>query len=216
MAKVGYVQMVFDRHLMQADLDEAIITSHWRHYAAASPDAIGADFDHAERVDASSKLTDFWNAIKSLVSNKYLLSEYRWYEIPDAAPHHPVFKEIITPTVSSGTSSSGPLPPQVSCSVTFKTAVRKNWGRFYVPGLSGAQLDGTGGYFTSEACDTIATNANDKLCHAGVITNGVRLTVWSPTEGTFHDPQKVQVDNVPDVIRRRRHNVTTYKKIVNV
>jgi len=198
MAGLALAQAMVDRTAYQADMDDAIFTTHWEQPTS---------FDTAARTAGTTKLKTFWTAVQALVSNKATLREVRWYDVPETAPYKPIFVETI-PVVSGGaTGSAAPLPTQVAMSVTFKTANRKNWGRFYLPCLTSSVLS-TNGYFDTSPVDIVATAA-DALTNRSLTPY---MCIWSKTTGVAQDPMFVQVDDVPDVVRRRRANVTTYRK----
>jgi len=187
------------------------MTSHWRVSVGGLPD--NTPMDHTYRVTASNMLSAFISAIKSLQSNKILMREVRWYDIPDTAPHKPVYIETIIPTLWGGSSTSA-LAWQTACSVTFRTDQRRKWGRFYIPGLSTGILDAAGRLTTANV-DTICTAAAALTQRNNSPGTGKPcLCVWSRVDGTHHDPQYVEVDDVPDVIRSRRAKHPNYKKIL--
>jgi len=202
MSNVNLAQVCFRRDLLQANEDDAIITSHW---------ASTAGMDHAARLAANGKIKTFMTAIQSVVSNKYIMRDVRWYERDTAAPYGTQYLETIAITSGGGTASGSLLPPQVALSVTFRTSSRKNWGRFYLPGLTSSSIAATTGYVDEAVCDQVANAAQGLTDQIGT---SPALVVWSTAKGNYAIPTEVAVDNVPDVIRRRRFHVATYKKIV--
>lgn len=208
--QINLAHVYCDRSALRANEDVAIFTCHWRGVAAGTPDD-WITMDHAARQNATNKLRTFLDAIKAGIDGKFKFDRVRWYAVPDSGPAGPAIEEIPFTPVVTGTAAGGCLPPQIACSVTFRTAVRKNWGRFYIPGL-GMNTVGTDGALTSTWSDAIATAAA-VLTHRGA-SNTETLTVWSPTEQTRHDPQQVVVDDVLDVIRSRRFSSTLRRKIV--
>jgi hypothetical protein len=208
MGHVNLAQIVVDRELVRPDEDVAVMTQHWRAANIAFPDddnaMTGDDRDHA-----TQKIINFLNGIIGFISSKYVFKEVRWYDVKtDGTPSGPPLQ--VGPLGIAGTSSNSALPPQVACSVTFKTAIRKNWGRFYIPGIQAGEL-APQGYFLTPMLVQIADYAVE-LCDRGGTTTQT-LTVWSPTERTHHDPQVVQVDDVPDVIRSRRFSSTLHREV---
>jgi hypothetical protein len=131
-----------------------------------------------------------------------------------------------------GTATGDALPPQIACSVTELTDARKHWGRFYLPGFGEADNNPTG-TLANLAQITIANEAKvlyDRW-NAMTDTNAVvwgRITAQSqynspivpdrPFPSWFAPPppvttlvtgayavQKIRVDELWDVIRRRRY-----------
>jgi hypothetical protein len=98
----------------------------------------------------------------------------------------------------------------VACSITFRTAVRKSWGRTYLP----ISIDAIGinGRPKNVAVDAIATATNTLVTTAA--TNDFHLVVVSQPLASSLNVERIEVDNVADVIRRRRWKATTYRKLL--
>lgn len=115
-------------------------------------------------------------------------------------------------TMSIGGVSAGTvvLPYQVAASVTEKTAMRKHWGRFYIPCPSSQYTDGFG-RFTSSLTQGLSTavaaryEALANLNYVAVVPSAATRTLFSVTQ--------IQVDDVPDVIRRRRPRTTLIRSV---
>ena len=210
MSIVNLAQCIFDRTGLALGEDDAIITNHWRHMVPASPDTV--DMDHGDRDTATTALKTMWTALQAYAHAGVKFKAVRWYQVPDAAPHKPVFLEEIAFTPIPGTGGSC-APPQNAVSVTFKTDQRKTWGRFYLPCNSNG-IYNTDGTIKNAIVDAINAAVLPLTDRGGVVAKPT-LTVWSRVGGTHHDPQFVQVDNNPDIVRRRRFSLTTYKKSVN-
>jgi hypothetical protein len=110
-----------------------------------------------------------------------------------------------------GTDSSGVAPPQVAISITLKTAARKQWGRTYVPGLGLGGISGQG-VISNAFVDGIAS-ASDALVTSS-LADDFHVGVLSKIAGSFFIAESIQVDNVFDVIRRRRWRNATYRKVL--
>lgn len=208
MSKVNLAQACIDRTGLQTGQDDAIFTTHWQ-------SGQSADFSHADRVAATTKLATFWTEIAStLIHGTATFREVKWYEVPDAAPHKPVFVEALLPAAPPGISGSlggAALEPQSALTVTWKTDSRKHWGRFYLPGLGVSVLNTTGqlGAAKASVCDVLATAAV-KLCR--VAGTEPVVVVWSKATGTTRSVLTVQVDDIVDIQRSRRQKKATYKK----
>jgi hypothetical protein len=196
---VDLVQVVFDRSQLNPQEDVAILTMHCRGVQAGLPDVLNP-MDDTNRGNFAGKLDTWWTAVKAYVCSKYTLREYRFYALPDSLglPMGPPDK-IVTKGIN-GVSAPPPMPSQVALSVTFKTDQRKQWGRFYIPGIVNSNLDNNG-RFVAAMTGTIANATKGLTDRNG---SGACLTVWSRTQWTHHDPQTIQVDDIPDVIRSRR------------
>lgn len=107
-----------------------------------------------------------------------------------------------TPINIPGTSSSPRLPDQVACNSTWRTASRRHWGRTAWPALSSGQLQTEYGRWLNGAVDQMANWVND--CREWLEGAGYAPGVWSQLHPAFLTTTQVGVDDVPDVIRRRR------------
>lgn len=214
MGAINLCQMTFDRTSAVVGEDLAVITSCWRETLAFQPDNV--PMDHAARLAVQAKLDTFFTTVRSYITNAHHLVEYRFYDIPDAAPHKPVFIEAIpTALVSTARfgSSTQVMPFQVACSITFRTDKRRQWGRFYVPGIGANAMDTTNYQYSTGMVDGMANAAKALTDRSNTSLGHPTLTVWSRVQGTHHDPQYVECDSVPDVIRSRRASITQYKRI---
>jgi hypothetical protein len=83
-------------------------------------------------------LDTWWTAVKAKCSPNIILDQYRWFKFGPSLPLSAKGNEEPGPPVRvternvAGTDTlAGMLPWQVALSVTFKTAVRKRWGRIH-------------------------------------------------------------------------------------
>lgn len=165
-------------------------------------------------------LTAWATSLQSSMQSNHTLTEYRWYrrafnsldfEKPFAPSGAPV---RITSVSKSGTAGSF-LPYQVACSVTEETGLRKHWGRFYVPGIVGTGGIGSTGRYASGTVDAIA-NATKTLyeaCAAAELYMIVPVTQMDKSPVRVLLPvEKVHVDDIPDIQRRRRARTVAYRK----
>lgn len=155
-------------------------------------------------------ITDWWTATKNLYTSRVALHQIRWYRVGNGiVPPNPA--ERVTTVDVAGTNSADELPPQTACAVTFRTARRKQWGRTYMPGLTTGWL-GTGGVIAASVVDTVCTRANDLF--AASIADDFHPVVLSGVAGSAFTIEQVQVDDIADVIRRRRWKTPTHRKIL--
>lgn len=144
------------------------------------------------------------------------LSEYIWHE---RRVTHPAAKgggekpgPAIRRTAKSvvGTDASGALPDQMTFTCTFKTPSRQHWGRVYLPAMSKGSIDSPLRRINSGVVDLIASSFNTFA--VSLDGAGYRLGVWSYQKQAFMDVDQVQVDDIPDVQRRRRAKQRAYAK----
>lgn len=110
-------------------------------------------------------------------------------------------------------TGGGASPPQCTTTVTELTPSRANWGRFYLPTLSSGSWTGSG-RMTTPAMTAVLTavhTAYSDLMSAGFFpvvpttsVGGSKDTGPKPVR-TLQTVTGVRIDDVADVVRRRRH-----------
>lgn len=68
------------------------------------------------------------------------------------------------------------------------------------------------GRFSNSYVDSVAGATNTLVTSAA--SSDFYLVVYSKTKNALLNVESVEVDNVPDVVRRRRWKTATYKKIL--
>lgn len=192
---------------------------------AGNPTITWVDADYTALETA---LDTWWTALKPAFYSTIALGQYRWYASgPDwdvtPAPYNPARR--ITERNVAGTDATGSFPPQVAMSVTEKTASRPTWGRFYLP-APGQNINAVEGLIATATVDTIvaATVAMYNTARAAnkipVVFTRARGeytrkdgTVLPPKAASAHSVDSIQMDNVFDVIRSRRWETVTYRKV---
>lgn len=206
MASVGLMHAIFDRSGLADGEDNAIMTLHYQKHIALAPD-VGPITD-TERMDIESKFADFIEALEGIIKTDVVLTEFKHFDMPSSAGLLGPATRVNETASVPGTSTADALPPQVACSVTFKTSARKQWGRFYLPGLTTPVLE-SNGKLKSATADAISEAAVGLCDRSGT---GAHLVVFSRSLWAPQEVTEVQVDNVLDIIRRRRFSgVPTYK-----
>jgi hypothetical protein len=206
MADWNLVQFVFDREGLSAGEDVAVITCHIRQVVAGAPDLLPVTDEG--RDNFKGRIVNWWDEVQSFVAQQITFREARFYDVP-AAPGTPMGDPVTILAVDGpGTGSSGPLPPQIAVSVTYKTDKRLTWGRHYLPGPTRAMLDNSGRLEATAATGIL--NASKLLTSRS--GTGAALTIFSRKEWTHHDPQTIQVDDIFDVIRSRRYEMPLFRQ----
>jgi hypothetical protein len=182
----------------------------------------GGDVDStwstADYTTCEGLLDTFWTAAKTNMMAYGKLVEYRWYSrwfnpvteskpfANSGPPQRVTVKSIVGSDVSNG-------PSQMSMTVTEKTAWPKHWGRIYMP-FYGPNFY-VGNHYTNTGVDTLCGLVN--TLYGGLMS--AEFFPCVPVTQVDKDParalltvNKVVVDNVPDVVRRRRPRSTTYRK----
>jgi hypothetical protein len=97
----------------------------------------------------------------------------------------------------------------VSCSISFHVGPRRSWGRTYLPHLGAGDLQTTGGLLSTTAVDAIANATNTLVTSAAAAD--FYLVVSTAARGLL-TVEQIAVDNIYDIIRRRRWEHPTYRK----
>jgi hypothetical protein len=202
--------------------DKRVCTFHLLKLAGGAPsDAwLAADFEAAE-----TAFDAFWASFKTKHSNVMTLAQYRWYKAgPGIVPPQEPVRVVDRAAPGTGVTPIG-APPQLACALTEKTSSPQAWGRVYLP-MSSLAFDGipqisAGGRYDSGFLSDVA-NAADTLYEA-VKAAGIPIVVYSaakperPKKPSGTLPATVaraltvddlQVDDIPDIIRSRRHSTT--------
>jgi hypothetical protein len=169
---------------------------------------VTADFTAAE-----ARFLTWLTSVNGYVPNYVVKDSIRWYrrhfnpltETKPFAHSGPPVRVLSVSAAAGGGGGTG--PPQLAMSVTERTALPRHWGRFYLPTDPAAITASTNGRFSSSAMTAIG-NATDTL-YEGLHTDHFNVCVPC----TQLDKQPVRallgvtqlaVDDIPDVIRRRR------------
>jgi hypothetical protein len=173
-----------------------------------------APLSAGERATANTILSTMWGSILGRVMNNHALVEYRWYDMRFANPMTPDKRFLergapveIYPDTRTGTDSTTARSIyQASLSVTLKTAARRHWGRLYIPGVAAPNVD-TNGRFSAACTDAVRDAFGVAI--TDLLADGTLLLVPSTQvdgqlQAALLQPHELQVDNVPDVIRKRR------------
>lgn len=210
---------------------------HWtRGEASASPedDAV-CTFDIANvtnsEIDGSwtagdyaacdSAFGTFMTSISAYQSVHYQANEVRYYRMQFASPM--TFErrfvpsgppEHVFPFAAGGAAAGDALPPQVAFSVTEKTAIPRHWGRFYLPGFAEGMSAGISGRWLPNIVDEVAAitrNLYQSLGNSEFFPVVASTQVDKLLAGSLIGVTHVGADDIPDVIRRRRHEDSTHK-----
>jgi hypothetical protein len=194
--------------------------------------AVDSSWTTSDYTTCEAALTTFATSIAAIQSSTARLKEWRWYiasynpytEAKPFAPHGP--PERVTAVSIAGTGNTTPLAPQSAVSVTLLNPFPRNWGRFYIPAIGNTAVNiGIGPARLANAqCDAVATATQTLITNLAshqfqVVTPITQLGVGargSAGAGTANrrlaQVTGIQVDNVLDVIRRRRLHAVTYRK----
>jgi hypothetical protein len=170
----------------------------------------GTDFDATRNAFSS-----FWLAIAGLFNTRVRLDHYKYYRAgPSIVPPNPASYQL--DITVPGTGGTAGLPPQCAITVTEMAGAKPHWGRFYLPSPSAGTVSVNGRIATTamttiaDAADTMYQAFKTAGCPAVVYRmplparkkkSGVDLPAREASAWTV---EKIQVDDVFDVIRSRR------------
>lgn len=198
--------------------DVAVCTQDFVH---AGESTLG-DWTPANYLSVETAMDNFWQTFWAPQANEdHTVTQYRWYKmqfnpmtnpkpfVPSGAP------DRVTTKAFTGATSTNRFPYQVATSITEKTAVPKHWGRLYVPGLVFSNMDD--GRIPNTNVDGICQEYHDSLDIAMTAGFHPVVTVTQIDKVPFRalfGVSAVQVDNIPDVVRRRRPRQVNYRKVL--
>jgi hypothetical protein len=196
---VRRVQCVFTRTPTGSVEDVAVCTLDFMNMTGGDPDDSWTSGDFATM---EGLLDTFWTAVTAYQNSKCALTSYRWYRIGPAIVKPNPAVRITAKTITGAQSQV--MPPQVAISVTEKTAVRRAWGRFYIPGIAAntSTYDIASGRIASGA--VAAIHAAALALYDGAAAADFLPVVYSRTKSKVYGVEKIQVDDLFDVQRPRR------------
>lgn len=158
--------------------------------------------------------TDFdtlWTTLKARVHSDYTLVEYRWHSFSGVGTKPGPAVRVTSRSVA-GTNVGTRLPDQDAATVSFKTASRKHWGRIYLPGLTNSSMATRGMLDGTVYVDAVA--AAFHTFFASVVAHAWgQPVVASRVYNGLCEISELQMDDIPDIQRRRRANRAGYKKV---
>jgi len=215
--------------------DQDVMTFHFLKTSAGAP---GTYVDGTDLPAVETALGAYWTSLKDRYYPWVHSDQYRWYKDgpafwtlnTDGTAYVPIGSNPairVTEVDVAGTygGSASSLPPQVSLTITEKTDVRKSWGRWYLPAMVSSYAD-SDGRVPSAQVDLLAG-------FAVTFYNACRTSNMTPVVFSIPKPERpkkpsgtlpaqggialevtsIQVDNLWDVIRRRRYDAATYRKV---
>jgi len=151
-----------------------------------------------------------WKSLRTSTSSLKAIKAYR-RAFADPMTIEKRFQDGGPPTWNSvqavpGTSAANPLPYQVAMSLTMKTPWPRHWGRVYLPGLTEDAVT-TNGRWDSADIDTLKAASEtlfEALWDAQLPVCVASTQVDKVLMGNLLLVRELQIDDIPDIIRRRR------------
>lgn len=216
-------QLICENAASATEADDAVVTFDIVNYTGGNIDGTWDDGDYN---DVYARLGDILIAYAPYMSPGYTWTTLKsyvmgfnpaWAGSPSSLDISPFMdsggpEKVMTMAVNGAGTSH--LPGQVSCSVTEEVPVRRAWGRFYLPFCGANLLEPTTGRFNTGSLTTIVTAVH--AAYSGLGTAELYPIVVHTQQGStksdpgggrvaaFSQVTHVKVDDVPDIIRRRR------------
>jgi hypothetical protein len=209
------VQMTWSRTTPAGVREDVALTDF--HFGSS---AVAGGYSHltsAEMGSIETLLDAMWTTLKTNYQSHWILSGYVWRDYGADFPlgktglSKPGPARRITARTVAGTSAGTPLADQTSQNVTFRTASRKHWGRIYLPAASSGILDQYG-HIASASVDAFAAAVHTMINGANALSPAIDTFVWSAKNRGQFAINELRMDDVPDVIRRRRPKQKNYFK----
>lgn len=144
---------------------------------------------------------------------RYYRRQFNPLSISNPYPPSGPPERIYTVGTAGSISSTNALPRQVAITHTEKTVYPRHWGRSYWPAIASSQVDGPG-YIATATVDSWGTSLVTRYAalQAAEFFPVVPVTQiqGAPARGLLQ-VTGIQVDNVFDIIRRRRASITTHR-----
>ena len=198
--------------------DARVITFHLAKISGAS---VSADWLTADFTALDAAYTAWWTTLKATYPNKLTWDRLKVYKagpsiVPPQIPVYDADKNV------PGDQASGLKPPQLAISVTEIAGSKRHWGRFYLPAdFSDASTYGRIPTLVqntiADATDTLytalrAANLHPVVYRAALPERETRSGATLPARAaSAWSVEKLQVDDVYDVIRRRRYKYPTLR-----
>lgn len=176
-----------------------------------------ASLTSAQAAAAETPLIAWWTTMKAHSTSHWAMKEIQWRDFGANNPigesglskPSPIWRT--TANVVAGTGAINPNPDQTAATVTFMTASRKHWGRVYAPATITSNLTAFARLSTTYV-DALALATRTLLNSLNGLAAQTDVMVWSPKYRGANFIRELQVDDTPDVVRRRRAKQTTYRK----
>ena len=211
--------------------DVAVMTFHF----IKTPTPQGPWDDVADLGGIETLVRPYWGGLAPYYPPWIISDQFRWYKDGpayyklngDGTGYIPVggneAVRVTEENVPGTLSVTSMLPPQVAISVTELTSDRRHWGRWYLPAPSSILAEENGRVHTAELANMLSLAG---AFYGQCIASGFQPVVFSIQKparpkrpsGTLPEQEAIafavtelQMDNLFDVIRRRRYDHATQK-----
>lgn len=172
------------------------------HYINSTGGDLDTTWEAADFAEIEGNWTYFFTQESAHIPQEVKLVEFRWYAFgPGVVPPNPPVR--VTDVTAGGYvgTRSDPWFHQQATTVTLRTSLRRHWGRVYLPWLNTTGF--AGGQFGQTQTDALVAAIGSAI-DAGNSSKGIFPVVYDRVRKSVLGVTELEVDSVPDVIRRRR------------
>jgi hypothetical protein len=197
--------LVLDRSTASPADDAATMHFDFLNITGGNPDDtwIASDYTTLE-----GYLTTWFTAVAGVVPAYCRLTRIYWHRVGPGIPKPNAAERILDIASPIPGTGSRILAPQTASTITFRTGLRRHWGRTYVP--LGGSLDANA-RVGSTAQTTLASNTVT-LFHSAASADFHPVVLTTNPDGAV-GIEAVEVDDVPDTQRRRRWKKSATKTL---
>lgn len=193
-----------------SDKERGLFGVHYLNTTGGDLDVTWVTADYAA---VESAIQTYWTALSPWMTGDVKLVEHRWYPFgPGVLPPNPPSRIQAAAAGLVGTGT-GLEPHQIGETCTFRTPLRRHWGRIYLPLMK--CVGDNGGQIGSSLVDAVANGMRTAVGSMNT-AQGIVPCVYDRSRHSALGITAYEADSIPDVIRRRRPRTANYKKIVIV
>lgn len=187
------------------------------HLSASDMTAVESDFNAKVRAVLTGLQANTWTHAETVWRDFGANFPLTQPDDPIAVP--PVHKygpaKQRTSYAVTGQKTFARMPDQVAATITLRTASRKHWGRCYMGGFAvDSTTAATFGRINSPNVDDLANAWHTHFAAVGQFARVIEPVVWSARYGAILTVDQLVMDDVFDVIRRRRAKMASYRKVL--
>jgi hypothetical protein len=200
-------QLVFGRTTAAATREDVMVTHlDWAHVDVG----VCTPLSSTEMGEVETAIATFMAAGATWFHSSVFVDRLRWFEYqPITTRPGPTVRDTDVNHVGSGATR---LPDQLAITSTYRTCSRKHWGRSYWPMNVVGNNDSLLGRVPSSRCTSIS-NALDTLLATQGAGGGIMACVASIQYAGVMNVKELVVDDVWDVIRRRRAKQASFRAV---
>jgi hypothetical protein len=195
--------------------DVALFTLHLA--VATGSNNAWSRLNSSDAASVETQMDTLWSNMATYFTSHWALSGYVWRHFGADFPKGktglskpgPIWR--ITSRSTAGSAVGGTLTDQTAETVTWRTASRRHWGRIYLPAIAATNLT-VNSRLTPTAVDFLSARFDAAFGALNGLSRNIHPFVWNSKNPGMFSVAQLAMDDVPDVIRRRRPKQRTYLK----